>query len=63
MRVGKLVWVRMGKVGGLIFGMMVWISRRVPQRLPAQSGLTLPYLNANECAGGIMNYSYSIYIH
>ena len=41
-RVGKLVWVRMGKVGGLIFGMMVWISRRVPQRLPAQSGVTLP---------------------
>ena len=29
-RVGKLVWVRMGKVAGLIFGMMVWISRRVP---------------------------------
>ena len=53
----------MGKDGGLIFGMMVWISRRVPQRLPAQSGVTLPYLNANEYAGGIMNYSYSIYIH
>ena len=43
--------------------MMVWISRRVPQRLPAQSGVTLTYLNANEYAGGIMNYSYSIDIH
>ena len=42
MRAGKLVWVRMDKAGGLIFGMMVWISRRIPQRLPAQSGVTLP---------------------
>ena len=30
-RVGKLVWVRMGKVGGLIFGMIV-----------CSSGVTLP---------------------
>ena len=41
-RVGKLVRVRMGKVWGRIFGMMVWISRRVPQRLQGQSRLTLP---------------------
>jgi len=32
-RVGKLVWLRMGKVKGLIFGMIVRIRQRIPRRL------------------------------